>query len=154
MPHVRAADTLNFTLSIHACGLWATLQICYFRYFELKTTMQCGHNLSTLQEASPKKWTWAFLYFMALNPGSHSLSNIMYFEEYKIALLANAIAEPNTYFTSRDIHFSGAGQIFTLAMLDLCTIQESTGTSMLGKAKHLLGIYLNKCLHSRYLLLR
>lgn len=77
----------------------------------------------------------------------------MYFEEHKIALLANAIAEPNTYFTSQDIHFSGAGQIFTLALLGLCTIQEGTGTSILGKLKHLLGIYVNKCLHSRYLLL-
>lgn len=44
------------------------------------------------------------------------------FLEHKIDVLANAIGEPNTYFTSQAVYFSGAGQIFTLAMLDLCVI--------------------------------
>lgn len=41
----------------------------------------------------------------------------MYFEEHKITLLVNTIAEPNTYFTSQDIHFSGSGHIFTLSRI-------------------------------------
>ena len=62
----------------------------------------------------------------------------MHFEEHKIALLPNPIAETNTCFRSQDIHFSGAGQIFTLAMSYPCIIQQGTGTSILGKPKHLL----------------